>query len=352
MAFIYEQVVDPEADNNAHAFTLGMVGFNKAVLEFGCASGHVTKALVDRGCRVVGVEVDPAAARAAEAWAEEVVVGHVERDDIWDHLSAEKFDALLFGDVLEHLSDPLTTLRTALRFISPSGFVVMSVPNVAHGDVRLSLLRGSFAYRETGLLDRTHLHFFTRQSVVEMCRQAGLAVVDIKRVVVPLFQTELGLIRDEFDQATIDTVLEDPEAESYQFVIKAVLDNGDHAVATLSERIVELSDRVHEDQVRTALLRTELQERDRIVQEVKDLRLMVRERDRLALQVQRLQSNAWERDELARQVTALEEDLRRVDAEVDAIYSTRTFRYLAPFRRIYGRLINLRHRRRASTPEP
>ena len=346
MAFIYEQVVDPEADNNAHAFTLGMVGFNKAVLEFGCASGHVTKALVDRGCRVVGVEVDPEAARVAEAWAEEVVVGHVEQDDVWDHLSAEKFDAVLFGDVLEHLGDPLTTLRTALRFISPSGFVVMSVPNVAHGDVRLSLLRGSFEYRETGLLDRTHLHFFTKDSVVDLCRQAGLAVVDIKRVVIPLFQSELGLARDDFDQGTIDRILEDPEAESYQFVVKAVLDNGDQALAALSETIVDLSDQVRRHEVQAALFRAELRERDELVEEVRHLRILVRERDRLALQVQRLQSNVWEREQLALKVTELERELRSSGKEIDAIYATRTFRYLAPLRRRYGRIIELGRRSR------
>lgn len=349
MAFIYEQVVDPEADNNAHAFTLGMVGFNKAVLEFGCASGHVTKALVDRGCRVVGVEVDPEAARAAEAWAEEVVVGHVEQDDVWDHLSAEKFDAVLFGDVLEHLGDPLTTLRTAVRCITPSGFVVLSVPNIAHGDVRLSLLQGSFEYRETGLLDRTHLHFFTKDSLVDLCRQAGLAVVDIKRVVIPLFQTELGLLRDDFEPATIDRILEDPEAESYQFVIKAVLDNGDQALAMLSERIVELSDQVHHHEVQAALVRVELRERDELVEEVRHLRLLVRERDRLALQVQRLQSNAWEREQLALRVTDLERDLGRSGKEIETIYATRTFRYLAPLRRVYGRIINLGRR---SKPKP
>ncbi len=349
MAFIYEQVVDPEADNNAHAFTLGMVGFNKAVLEFGCASGHVTKALVDRGCRVVGVEVDPEAARAAEAWAEEVVVGHVEQDDVWDHLSAEKFDAVMFGDVLEHLSDPLTTLRTAVRFISPSGFVVMSVPNIAHGDVRLSLLQGSFEYRETGLLDRTHLHFFTKDSLVDLCRQAGLAVVDIQRVVIPLFQSEIGLIRDDFDQVTIDKVLEDPEAESYQFVVKAVLDNGDQALATLSERIMELSDQVHRHEVEAALVRMELRERDELVEEVHHLRLLVRDRDRLALQVQRLQSSAWERDRLALKVTELERDLSHSGEEIEAIYATRTFRHLAPLRRVYGRMINLGRRRKPQT---
>lgn len=345
MAYIYEQDVDPDAENNSHSYALGMVGFNKAVLEFGCATGHVTKVLVDQGCRVIGVEVDAGAAEIAGKWAEEVIVGHLERDEVWDHLSAEKFDALLFGDVLEHLEDPLSVLRTAVRYIGPSGIVVISVPNIAHGDVRMALLRGSFPYQEYGLLDRTHLHFFTRESIAELCRKAGLVVVDVQRVVTPLFQTELGVVRDDFDQSTIDQILEDPEAETYQFVVKAVLDNGDRALASLADRVMELSDQAHYEVVRTALLRSELRKRDEMVKELRGLESKVKERDELALQVQSLQSAAFERDRLAVEVQKIQGELQARMAELDEILGTKTFRYLSPLRRAYGRLIRPVRRR-------
>lgn len=352
MAYIYEQVVDPDAENNAHSYSLGMVGFNKAVLEFGCATGHVTKVLVEQGCRVIGVEVDPGAAEIAGKWAEEVIVGHVERDDIWEHLSAEKFDALLFGDVLEHLGDPLSVLRSAVRYISPSGMVVISVPNIAHGDVRMALLRGAFPYRETGLLDRTHLHFFTRESIVELCRKAGLVVVDLQRVVMPLFQTEIGVVRDDFDQSTIDQILEDPEAETYQFVVKAVLDNGDRELASLADRVMELSDQAHHEVVRTALLRQELRKKERLEEELKKLKVRVRDRDKLALQVQSLQSSERERERISLQAQELRRQLKTATGEVDALRHTKTFRYLSPLRSVYGAVIGSgRHRRRARHQE-
>ena len=85
------------------------------------------------------------------------------------------------------------------------------MPNVAHGDVRLSLLHGSFRYRETGLLDRTHIHFFTLESIREInVGGAGVVAVDTKRVVMPLFHSELDVNEDDFPDAVIQEVGADP----------------------------------------------------------------------------------------------------------------------------------------------
>ncbi|HEY6471813.1 MAG TPA: class I SAM-dependent methyltransferase, partial [Acidimicrobiales bacterium] len=163
MAFIYEVPIDPDAETS-HAFALSMIGHNKSVLEVGCSTGYFTKYLVERGCNVVGIEIDPDAATKAEAWADHVVVGNLDDSDLWNEVKDESFDAVVLGDVLEHLRDPLTALRHAARKLKPSGFIVTSLPNVAHGDVRIALLLGRFRYAETGLLDRTHMRFFTLES--------------------------------------------------------------------------------------------------------------------------------------------------------------------------------------------
>jgi 2-polyprenyl-3-methyl-5-hydroxy-6-metoxy-1,4-benzoquinol methylase len=306
LAFIYEVPVDPDAENNPHAFLLDLVGYNKRVLEVGCANGYITKVLAERGCTVVGIELDAEAAAVAEKWAERVVVGDLDGGTLWEELDGEQFDAITFGDVLEHLRDPLACLRAAVRYLKPSGMVAISVPNVAHGDVRIAVLQGTFPYSPWGLLDHTHIRFFTKESLRAMVKEAGLVTVETRRKVVPLFQTEIDVSRERVDPSTIGSILEDPEAETYQFVMKAVLDNGSRAVATLGDRLTELSDQVHDEVVRTAFLH----------QEMHELRTAHAECDRL-LQIARAESAA------ARQ-------------QIDAIHRTKSFRLLAPLRRAYG----------------
>ncbi len=330
MAFIYETTVDPDGDSS-HAATLDIVGYNKRVLEVGCATGYFTKALKDRGCQVVGIEMDPDAAAIAEKWAERVVVGDLDTGALWQELEGEQFDAITFGDVLEHLRDPLAAIRAAVRVLRASGIVAISVPNIAHGDVRMALLQGEFPYHETGLLDRTHIQFFTKRNLENLVKEAGLIPIETRRVVKPLFQTELEIERHSVAQPTINSILEDPEAETYQFVVKAVQDNGTRTLATLADRVNELADRAHDEVIRTALLRKEMSEQERERQELQH------ELDRNKRALQR----ALEELQGAR----LEGELYRQQAE--AILNTKTFRLLSPARRIYGRV-----HRGLSAPSP
>ena len=329
MAFVYDMTVDPDAENNTHAYALAMVGHNKSVLEIGCATGYFTKAMVERGCKVVGVELDPAAAGLAEAWAERVVVGDIDGDALWEQIDDESVDVIVCGDVLEHLRDPLGALRAAVRKLKSDGVVVTSLPNVAHGDVRLQLLHGSFRYRDLGLLDRTHIRFFTLESVRELLRDAGLLVVDTKRVVVPLFGSEVDITRDEFQQATIDEILEDPEAETYQFVMKSVRDNGTQAVATLADRVAELTDQLDREGVRSALLRQDLREASAAKENLQD------QVANLERHINALDGHVAGLDQT---IAQLHHALAESEQRHHALLATKSFRMMAPLRRVYGLL--------------
>jgi 2-polyprenyl-3-methyl-5-hydroxy-6-metoxy-1,4-benzoquinol methylase len=254
----YHASINPEEENNSHAIMLRMVGFNKRVLEAGCASGHVSERLSKQGCSVVGIEIDGGIVEPAMEWLERVVIGNIEDDALWDELEGEYFDVILFGDVLEHLKDPLKTLREAKKHLAPSGTIVISAPNIAHADVKIALINGDFPYRQDGLLDRTHIHFFTKESLLELVRGAGMAVVEISRVTVPVFETELGVSRNDVDAPTLDSILRDRESESYQFVVKATRDDADHSIGDLSYKLVELTDLLLDETKLAATLKAEI----------------------------------------------------------------------------------------------
>ena len=256
--FVYDLTIDPEAENNTHAFVLDMIGYSKRVLEVGCATGYLTKVLTQRGCTVTGIEIDAGAAEKASRWADKVITGNAEDLGIWAGIDDEAYDVITFGDVLEHLYDPLTVLRTARRKLKPTGFVVTSLPNIAHGDVRLSLLHGAFQYRTIGLLDRTHVRFFTLRSVRELLLDAGFIVVETRRVIMPMFTTELGLQREDYSETVLAEVRADSEYETYQFVMKSVLDTGSQTVTDMAHKVEELSDEVHDLQLRNRRLEEDL----------------------------------------------------------------------------------------------
>lgn len=354
MEFVYDTTIDPEAENNSHAFCLSLVGFNKVVLEVGCATGYFSKVLVERGCDVVGIELNPEAAEVARKWIDRVVVGDLDAGELWNELPDAAFDVVTFGDVLEHLRDPLGALRAAVGKLKPSGFVVASVPNIAHGDVRLSLLQGTFRYRELGLLDQTHIRFFTLESLRELFHEAGLTVVELKRVVVPLFASELEVEKDSINPETLRELREDPEVETYQFVLKAVLDDGLQATAALSDRVGQLTDQVHFGEVRLARLRVELQEHlageERLAEQVRSLQpladlneLLRTETKNLLEHVDILRGQLGEMqgriDALADQglskdqsISALDHALAASEARMQALVSTKSYRMMAPLR--------------------
>lgn len=147
------------------------------VLELGCGRGD-TLAFLKREGRcgwAGGVELFPDAAAVARARVDWLLEGDVERLEL--DLPAESLDVVLCLDVLEHLVDPWRMIRRLSALVRPGGAVVASIPNVRHARVVFPLLfGGSFQYANQGLLDRTHLRFFTRHSAVELLECGGLRV--------------------------------------------------------------------------------------------------------------------------------------------------------------------------------
>lgn len=153
------------------------------VLDVGAAHGYLGAALEGRGFRVTGIEGDPTLAQAAAAHCSEVF--HSNLDGPLPELSGS-FDFILYGDVLEHLKDPLRVLRAFNCVLQRNGMVIISVPNVANIYVRLQLMMGRFERADRGILDRTHLHFYTRKSFLQLIDDAGLEVANLAAAPIPL----------------------------------------------------------------------------------------------------------------------------------------------------------------------
>ncbi|CAM2803592.1 class I SAM-dependent methyltransferase [Skermania piniformis] len=240
MSSKYDAVVDPDAPNNAHSFAVEMVGWNQRVLELGAASGHVTRVLAARGCDVTAVEHDPSAAADLDGHAAAVVVGDLNDPSLLDQLD-DSYDVILAGDVLEHLVDPQSVLDRMVRRLAPNGRIIVSLPNVAHADIRMALAQGRFDYNDWGLLDSTHIRFFTMKTIEQMVRRSGLLITELKRVRMPAFETEIKVDRRTIPTALISEIFKDPEAETYQFVFTAVRDDGIAQTSRLAAKYLAAS---------------------------------------------------------------------------------------------------------------
>lgn len=148
------------------------------ILDVGCWNGTLGKALIAAtGSTVDGIERDPEQAAVAEAAGyRRVAVANL---DLEIPSSSSRYDFVLFGDVLEHLVNPQVVLETLAGRTRPGGRVLVSLPNIAFAVNRLTHLIGRWDYRDYGILDRTHLRFYTRRTMVDMLESAGLEVLAI-----------------------------------------------------------------------------------------------------------------------------------------------------------------------------
>ena len=218
----YDTEVDVSNENMSQTLLALLVGENQTVLDVGCATGYTASVLRARGCRVDGIEYDPSVAEQAATHVDRLEVGDVQAMDLVELFGKASYDAIVFGDVLEHLTESEAVLKACLPLLKPGGAIVASIPNIAHGAVRLALLKGRFAYTGTGLLDETHVRFFTRESVLGLFAAAGYAVVDLRRTNLGVFETEVRVAEGDYPPGVVDLVLSEPEVTTYQFVVRAV----------------------------------------------------------------------------------------------------------------------------------
>ena len=165
---------------SVQAFVLDSVHADSKVLDVGCGGGGISQLLLsEKKCEVWGVEPNKNASKVAESRRLKVFNGTLE-EFVSDKANCHKFQYVLLTDVLEHLYDPLDALEKMSTTLIPSGKLILTVPNVAHWKIRLSLLFGRFDYTKSGLMDYTHIRWFTKKSLKQVLKEAGYNVESIK----------------------------------------------------------------------------------------------------------------------------------------------------------------------------
>lgn len=158
-------------------------GRGRRLLDVGAAQGVLAERFRERGFAVTCLEGDSALAELGRGKCDEMILADL--DGPLPEI-AGKFDVIVYGDVLEHLRKPDTVMRRLNERLNPEGMVIASVPNFVHLFVRLTVLAGRFEYMERGILDRSHLRFFTRATFRRFLEEAGLVVERLEATPVPL----------------------------------------------------------------------------------------------------------------------------------------------------------------------
>lgn len=188
---------------------------NRKVLDIGCGTGVLGVELRKNGNYIYGVDIS-----AEELSIAKNRLNFVNQIDIMQDISVlpNDFDVIIFADILEHMSDPLAILKKFINHLKDRGEIIISVPNVACYNMRLALLLGQFNYKDYGLLDNTHLRFFTKKTIRRLIKDAGLQIVKVD--VTPFFARPLfRLYKVIFCKESLGGELEEKILSSKSFQI-------------------------------------------------------------------------------------------------------------------------------------
>jgi 2-polyprenyl-3-methyl-5-hydroxy-6-metoxy-1,4-benzoquinol methylase len=210
---------------NSNSVILHNIKPNSKVLEIGCAHGRMTKYLKETlNCEITIIEKDAYAGGIASQWAASNFIGNKTGDvekELLPYLYekyATRYDYIIFADVLEHLYNPKSVLQDSKLLLKPHGSIWISIPNIGHNSVLIDLWNNKFEYRSVGLLDDTHIRFFTEPSLRKMVIDSGFRVSKEINLRNAVENTEFNNSFDDVPEEIVSSLKDREFADIYQFV--------------------------------------------------------------------------------------------------------------------------------------
>lgn len=198
---------------------------NSVVLEFGPSTGRLTRYIKEElKCDIYIVEIDPEAFEISRQYANDGICDDIETYS-WKVMASHKvFDYVIFADVLEHLKNPEKVIEEVKSFINKDSKILVSIPNITHNAIVLQLLNQRFDYQSTGLLDNTHIHFFTKETAAEMFERVGYHMLSCNGTFAEPYNTELHMNYDGLPESVIDFLSSRDYGNLYQIIYEFSLD--------------------------------------------------------------------------------------------------------------------------------
>lgn len=209
---------------NTMSVIINWIKPGSTVLEFGPATGRLTKFLSQQmACAVTIVEIDEISGKDAKIYAKKSFLGK-KKGDIenfyWYKKSKGKFDYIIFADVLEHLRNPQAVINKCSDVLGDDGEILISIPNVTHNSIIIDLMKNKFLYQKLGLLDETHIHFFTYESFCEMIKEVDLVICGVDFIYSRVGNNEIKNTYFDIPTEVSNYLRKREEGSIYQYLFK------------------------------------------------------------------------------------------------------------------------------------
>lgn len=219
----YKSNIDINNTNDSRSIIYSLIEDNTNILDLGCACGDLGNILKNKNCNIYGLEYLEECVLVASKTNAYIEVNQCDLDtfNAEDYKKYERlFDYIVLGDVLEHLYNPIQLLAKIKKFLKDDGCFIVSIPNMSHASIKISLLLNQFNYLDYGILDKTHIHFFTLESFLNEIKKLDLYIKNFNYTVTGIKGSIENLKYQKLPLTTLFYIINDNQSFCFQYIFK------------------------------------------------------------------------------------------------------------------------------------